>query len=76
MSTGAKFRIYTDGVRWGYKLQCWPYGESPECETHGPFSSEEKLWEHKNSHSANPGGSMTDTVTPEELTEILSETTI
>lgn len=60
MSTGADcvFEEREPG-RWWYRLQRWPYGESEEYDTYGPFSSEEKAEKHLDQNHANPGGSWT-----------------
>lgn len=57
MSTGADcvFIEREPGV-WYYRLQEWPYGEWPEYEEYGPFTSEDEANEHLHDNHANPGG--------------------
>ena len=57
MSTGAdcKFIEKTPG-NWFYKLQAWPYGETEEYETFGPFGTFRQASDHLDKHHANPGG--------------------
>ncbi len=57
MSTGADCQIYekTPG-EWFYKLQHWPYGETPEYSEYGPFNSEDSAILHLSDNHANPGG--------------------
>jgi len=57
MSTGAEchFDEVTPG-RWTYWLQEWPYGDSPDGETYGPFPTFEQAYEHLHENHANPGG--------------------
>lgn len=73
MSTGAQCTIYTDGHRWAYKLQKWPYGEWSEYETYGPFNSEKHAEGHLFSNHANPGGWGVADVTPDMMNEVLRE---
>jgi hypothetical protein len=57
MSTGAECRIYekTKG-KWYYDLQCYPYGETDQYDTFGPFSHYAAAIQHLDKHHANPGG--------------------
>lgn len=57
MSTGADCRFTeTAPGRWTYELQQWPYGETEEYETFGPFASYAAAQRHLSGHHANPGG--------------------
>jgi len=57
MSTGAECHfIERKPQQWYYKIQKFPYGETEEYHTHGPFSSLEKGHEHLHKNYANPGG--------------------
>lgn len=71
MSTGAEFHIATDGTRWAYRIQNWPYGEWPDYTYHGPFSSMDALVRHRNQNYANPGGASLMEITVEEMDEFL-----
>jgi len=63
MSTGADcVNILVDG-KWFYLIQCWPYGEWPVYDAHGPFDDYEELYMHRRRNYANPGG--TQVVTPD-----------
>jgi hypothetical protein len=76
MSTGANCAHYTDGLRWAYTIQKWPYGEWPEYDYHGPFPSKESAIAHLDAHYANPGGWSVIKTTPENLDRILSKVTV
>jgi len=41
---------------WYYELQEWPYGETEEYETFGPFDTFKEAEAHLSSNHANPGG--------------------
>lgn len=57
MSTGADCVLEErEPGRWWYRLQRWPYGESPDYDTHGPFPSEDACMTHLHKNYANPGG--------------------
>lgn len=58
MSTGADcvFEEREPG-RWWYRLQRWPYGETPDYDEAGPFGNEERARKHLHDNHANPGGS-------------------
>lgn len=57
MSTGADCVFYQPRPdTWWYKLQRWPYGDWPEYDKYGPFSTLENAIEHMDSNHANPGG--------------------
>lgn len=57
MSTGADcvFREESPN-KWFYDLQEWPYGETMQYETYGPFESYEEACEDLRANHANPGG--------------------
>jgi hypothetical protein len=57
MSTGADCRFYekTPG-QWFYDLQQWPYGESTNYDTSGPFGTFREAYKHLHDNNANPGG--------------------
>lgn len=56
MSTGADcFFVEKEPGKWWYSIQCYPYGETDEYESHGPFKSLEKAEAHLYDHYANPG---------------------
>ena len=57
MSTGAEcgFKQADDGT-WTYWLQDWPYGETPEGQTYGPFRTFRIAEQHLSDNHANPGG--------------------
>jgi hypothetical protein len=57
MSTGAdcQFIEREPGV-WYYRLQRWPYGDSPDYGEYGPFPSERAADRHLSENHANPGG--------------------
>lgn len=60
MSSGAECRFTeVEPGRWTYWLQDWPYGDWPEGETYGPFSSYEVAFKHLGDHHSNPGGHST-----------------
>jgi hypothetical protein len=57
MSTGADCRIVEkEPGKWYYELQRWPYGETPDYDTYGPFESEDEAIGHLDRNHANPGG--------------------
>ncbi len=57
MSTGAECRFTEDQPgRWSYWLQSWPYGDSPDGQTFGPFATFARAHDHLNQNHANPGG--------------------
>ena len=57
MSTGADCLIYEkEPNKWFYNLQRWPYGETPDYDTYGPFKSQEEAENHISDNHANPGG--------------------
>lgn len=57
MSTGADCVLEErEPGRWWYRLQRWPYGETPDYDEHGPFASEDRAHEHLHATHANPGG--------------------
>jgi hypothetical protein len=57
MSTGAECYFVERAPRkWYYALQEWPYGEWPEYETYGPFSTYKEAQGHLDDNHANPGG--------------------
>jgi len=60
VSTGAdcQFKEVTPG-RWSYALQEWPYGDSNEYTSYGPFASFAIARDHLDQNHANPGGWMT-----------------
>ena len=57
MSTGADCHfVEKEPQKWFYKIQQWPYGESPDYDTHGPFLTLEIAENHLHHNYANPGG--------------------
>jgi hypothetical protein len=57
MSTGAGCSyIEKRPGAWYYELQCYPYGETDDYDTEGPFATCEEASEHLHNHHANPGG--------------------
>lgn len=72
MSSGASCTLFTDGTRHGYKMQCWPYGETTEYDYHGPFTSEDAAIDHTDSNYQNPGGWGVANVSPEDFDKILA----
>jgi len=57
MSTGADCRFYEKKPgKWYYDLQEWPYGENPDYETFGPFSTFRDAHQHLGDYHPNPGG--------------------
>lgn len=57
MSTGAECLFYEkEPQKWFYDLQQWPYGENPDFDTFGPFTTFEEAEQHLDNHHANPGG--------------------
>ncbi len=57
MSTNADCRFYEKSPgEWFYKLQCYPYGETEEYDTFGPFATFEIAENHLSDNHANPGG--------------------
>lgn len=60
MSTGADCRfVEKQPGQWYYELQCYPYGETDEYDTEGPFPTFDAADEHLHNHHANPGGHTT-----------------
>lgn len=60
MSTGAECRFTeVEPGRWTYWLQDYPYGETEDGQTFGPFNSYRDAHDHLEDYHANPGGSMT-----------------
>ena len=66
MSTGADCRFIETKRGWFYRLQRWPYGETPDYDKYGPFPTEEAANKHLHTHHANPGGYMYDTEEEED----------
>ncbi len=61
MSTGADCRFFEKEPRkWFYKLQRWPYGETPDYDTFGPFGTFYEAHKHLHAKHANPGGYFTE----------------
>ena len=56
MSTGADCRIYEDKMGWHYKLQDYPYGETPSYAHYGTFRTFREATDHLFDNHANPGG--------------------
>jgi hypothetical protein len=57
MSTGADCRIEEKSKgSWFYSIQCWPYGQTEEYDTFGPFPHFKAAQDHLFSNHANPGG--------------------
>jgi hypothetical protein len=57
MSTGADCVFYEKPRgQWWYKLQRWPYGESPGYDKSGPFATYREAEKHLSDNEANPGG--------------------
>jgi len=57
MSTGADCTFYEKTPRqWFYDLQQWPYGDSEDYDTFGPFTTFEEAETHLRNTHANPGG--------------------
>jgi hypothetical protein len=57
MSTGAECHFYEKTPQqWFYDLQQWPYGESEDYNTFGPFTTFEEANTHLDRNHANPGG--------------------
>lgn len=57
MSTGADCKFYEERPgQWFYKLQRWPYGETYDYDTYGPFTMFCEAQEHLSDNHANPGG--------------------
>ncbi len=56
MSTGADCQFYVKSNAWYYKLQRWPYGQSPDYDTFGPFEHFGQALDHLDENHANPGG--------------------
>lgn len=57
MSTGADCHVYEkEAGKWYYDLQRWPYGESQDYDTEGPFATYREATDHLHKHHANPGG--------------------
>ena len=61
MSTGAECCFYVKDERWFYDIQQWPYGETPDYDTFGPFEHYGQARDHLDRNHANPGGWSTDT---------------
>lgn len=64
MSTGLNCELYETERGWYYLLQDWscPVGAwdwREYARAYGPFTSEEKAFEHLRENHANPGGSAT-----------------
>lgn len=58
MSTGAECNFTeVEPGQWTYWLQSWPYGDSPDGQTYGPFASYRAAQRHLSDNHANPGGS-------------------
>lgn len=57
MSTGADCQfVERKPGEWHYAIQRWPYGETPDYDTFGPFRTIKAAEEHLDSNHANPGG--------------------
>jgi len=57
MSTGANCHIIERAPgQWYYELQRWPYGETPDYDTEGPFRTLDAAEDHLRANYANPGG--------------------
>ena len=57
MSTNADCTFYEKKPgEWWYRLQCYPYGESEEYDTFGPFKTFDIAHDHLSDNHANPGG--------------------
>ena len=60
MSTGANCRLVEKKPgQWYYELQCYPYGETDEYDTEGPFKTYKEAIDHLHANNANPGGHTT-----------------
>lgn len=56
MSTGADCTIEeVEPGQWYYQIQLYPYGDSEDYASHGPFPTEDAALKHLDSHYANPG---------------------
>jgi hypothetical protein len=57
MSTGADCRFEErEPGRWWYAIQQYPYGETEDYDTHGPFVGQEAAERHLDANYGNPGG--------------------
>ena len=57
MSTGAEcYFTEAEPGRWAYSLQRWPYGDSDDYDSFGPFGSFAAANAHLRNNHANPGG--------------------
>lgn len=57
MSTGADCCFYEQEPQtWFYRLQRWPYGETEDYDTFGPFLTFDAAKNHLDRNHANPGG--------------------
>jgi len=57
VSTGADCRFYEkEAGQWYYDLQQWPYGETEDYDTSGPFPTFKAAYDHLHRYNANPGG--------------------
>ena len=57
MSTGANCRITEKKPgQWYYELQCYPYGQTEDYETEGPFKTFREAKDHLHHNHSNPGG--------------------
>jgi len=61
MSTGADCGFYVKNNQWFYDIQAWPYGETEDYETFGPFAHFGDARKHLDRNHANPGGWWTET---------------
>lgn len=60
MSTGANCRIVEKTAgKWYYELQQYPYGETDDYDTEGPFKTYKEAHDHLGKNHANPGGHTT-----------------
>lgn len=56
-STGADCYFYEESKgKWFYKLQQYPYGQTPDYDTFGPFGTFKQAYDHLSDNHANPGG--------------------
>ena len=57
MSTGANCTyVEKKPGEWWYELQCYPFGETDDYDTEGPFATFDIAHKHLHDHNANPGG--------------------
>ena len=57
MSTGAECNFWEEEPgRWKYRIQHYPYGETDDFDTYGPFVSFKAATDHLDRNHANPGG--------------------